>query len=343
MEAIVAERNAALEQVYDEIDTLLAATLSVDDYVDLEKLRVAVEHPPFARTALEAPTPPVTPILDPPEPKYVEPAEPKGLFGKKRKHEEAVEAARAQHAADLAAWQAEIAELPARRKSAEDEYNEAEAGRLRLLEEERAKYAADCAVRESQAAEQNATLDTFIANLGYGDTNAIEEYVSIVLANSAYPEHFPVRHEFTFDPDSAELSLRCFVPGPDKIPTIKAYKYTKSSDEITETQLPQKAIKDRYMGAVEQVALRSIHEVFEADRRGLIRSVTLEVGADTTDPATGKDTYVPFVAVAADREAFTEFDLAAVVPSATLSHLGAAVTKNAVGLVPADLAGIRRL
>jgi restriction system protein len=93
---------------------------------------------------------------------------------------------------------------------------------------------------------------------------------------------------------------------------------------------------------VNQVALRSLHEVFEADRRGLIQSIALQVGTETIDPATGVETYVPFVAVGADRSTFTAFDLAAVVPAATLAHLGAAVSKNPLGLVRADVSGIRR-
>ncbi|HSH58432.1 MAG TPA: hypothetical protein VK988_02100 [Acidimicrobiales bacterium] len=86
-------------------------------------------------------------------------------------------------------------------------------------------------------------------------------------------------------------------------------------------------MKQRYTRAVHQVALRSIHEVFEADRRGLIKTVSLEVGTNTTDRATGRAVYVPFVAAAAERDAFLAFDLAAVVPAATLEHLGAAVSK----------------
>ena len=57
----------------------------------------------------------------------------------------------------------------------------------------------------------------------------MQEYVSIVLSNSAYPADFPVEHDFEFDPATAELRLRVLVPGPDKVPTTSAYKYTKSS------------------------------------------------------------------------------------------------------------------
>jgi restriction system protein len=90
------------------------------------------------------------------------------------------------------------------------------------------------------------------------------------------------------------------------------------------------------------VALRSIHEVFEADRRGLIKTISLTVGTETIDPATGRHTYVPFVVVGAEREAFLTFDLSAVVPESTLSHLGAAVSKNPYALAPADTTGVRR-
>ena len=166
--------------------------------------------------------------------------------------------------------------------------------RLRL---ERARYAAECAAREAAAAEHNQALDTLNANLGYGAADAVEEYVSLVFANSAYPAHFPVEHDFEFDPTTAELRLRVLVPGPDKVPATSAYKYAKSSDEITSTSLSQKACKDRYADAVHQVALRSMHEVFEADRRGLIKTISLEVGTETIDPATGREAYVPFVAV----------------------------------------------
>src|SRR5665811_1864317 len=141
--------------------------------------------------------------------------------------------------------------------------------------------------------------DKLIADLGYGVVDAVQEYVSIVLSNSVYPDDFLVEHDFEFDAATAELRLRVLVPGPDRLSTTSAYKYTKSSDEITAASLSQKACKDRYASAVHQVALRSMHEVFEADRRGLIKTISLEVGTETIDPATGREGYIPFVAACA--------------------------------------------
>jgi restriction system protein len=82
--------------------------------------------------------------------------------------------------------------------------------------------------------------------------------------------------------------------------------------------------------------------VFEADRRGLIKTISLELGTNTIDPAVGKRTYVPFVAVATGRERFMDIDLAEVVPSATLQHLGAVVAKSPFDLAAIDPAGVRK-
>jgi restriction system protein len=344
MLAEVEERNQQLAEVREEIDTLLEATLSRDDYVDLNTLRVLVTHPPFDRVDLETRTPEPSPIPNPPEPVLSLPEAPRGLaslFGKK-KHVEAVEAARHAHERALVVWEAKCRQADERRQTARSDHARAEERRVRDLEQEQARYAKECEGRESEAAARNRDLDEFIANLGYGTADAVQEYVSIVLSNSVYPEHFQVTHEFEFEQAAAELRLRVLVPGPGEMSDVKAYKYSKASDEITSTTLSQKECRERFASAIHQVALRSFHEVFESDRRGLIQTISLEVGANTVDPATGKPIYVAFVIAAAERQTFLAFDLSAVVPALTLDHLGAAVSKNPFGLVSAERAGVRR-
>ena len=87
MEAEVAERNSALADLYGDIDNLLAATLCVDDYVDLESLRRTTEHPPFDRSDLEVPIPPPVAMPEPNEPELKLPGPPKGflVLGRKKK------------------------------------------------------------------------------------------------------------------------------------------------------------------------------------------------------------------------------------------------------------------
>ena len=267
MQAEVEERNAGLAEIYDEIDSLLAATLDVDDYVDLETLRRTVEHPEFDRTDLESPIPAPEPIPEPVEPGFhAASATPRdrsvernGWLRRPRQQPTTTRCTlpgrRRWRPCPPAARQPPIVTLPQNGTGFE------------ALEKEQARYDAECAARDAEVAEHNTAIDALITNLGYGTVDAVQEYVSIVLSNSVYPTHFEVDHGFTFDPATAELRLRTLVPGPDTGPNVKTYRYVKASDEITSTALSQKASKDRYAGAVHQVALRSMHEVFEADRR----------------------------------------------------------------------------
>lgn len=336
------ELSAELHTRFGELDEILSATLDVDDFVDLESLRAVVRHPPFPRDDLRVALPQPAAIPDPPLPVKREPEPVKGLLGRKQKAADALAAAEQQYATDYWAWKAASDELPARRAAQEAAHQAAESARQAALAEALAHYEAESAARAKDVAEQNESLDQLISGLAYGTVDAVQEYVGIVLANSIYPEWFPVSHSATFEPTTAELSLRVLIPGPDAIPAIKSYRYTKATDEVTPVGATQKDTKDRYLRVVQNIALRSLHEVFEADRRGLIGSISLELGTETISPATGQPTYVPFVAVAARREEFEALDLSAVVPSATLEHLGASVSKNPHGLVPAVAGGVRR-
>ncbi len=246
------------------------------------------------------------------------------------------------HERNLVDWGAECRRAEVLREKARQKHVRDEVNRLEQLKAAHASFAQECEAREEEAAENNRRLDELITNLGYGTAEAVQEYVAIVLSNSAYPVDFQVTHQFEFDPSSAELRLSVAVPGPEAIPDIKAFKYTKASDEITWTALSQKECRDRYASAVHQVALRSFHEIFESDRRALIRTISLDVGASTVDPATGRRAYIPLVVAAAERDAFLQFNLSAVVPALTLDRLGAAVSQNPHGLIAVERAGVRR-
>ncbi len=334
-EAEVAERNAALANTFAEIDGLLQATLAVDDFVDLEELRQQVEHPPFPHPELESSTPPPQAPQPPSVPVWEEPPSSGGLFGKK-KHAEQVAAARQAFEAAYAAWEQHIVDLQRWEQQARAHWEEGERYRLARLEEARAGYTAECAQREQQVEEANASLDELIAGLAYGVDSTVQEYVAIVLANSAYPDSFPVSHDHVFDAATGELTLTVSIPGPTEVPSVKAWRYTKATDAITPTPLPAREHKDRYANAVLHVALRTLHEVFEADRSGHIRTVATTVGTTALDPATGRDGFVPLALVAADRETFMSFDLANVVPAATLKHLGGVMSRSPVDLVAVD-------
>lgn len=344
--AEVESLNTELTSAYNDIDTLLAWTLEVDDFVDLESLRAVAEHPPFEPGKLGEPVTAVPELVYSPQPTFEEPVAPKGLagaFGGKKKHAEAVAKAQADFEAKGRSWHESATKKHVEHLAKLKVREKAEADRLVKLAEAEAAYRAECAQREAAVVSKNEELTKFINDLAFDVEYAIEDYVGIVLSNSLYPEAFAVEHDHSFDLATRELTMSVTVPEPASLPSVKEYRYVKAKDEIAESQISAKAQKDRYTAAVHQVAVRTLHEVFEADRAGKIHSIALTVGVDRVAPATGLPETVPLVLVAADRETFTGFDLANVVPMATLDHLGAALSKSPFDLSPADTSrGVRQ-
>lgn len=327
--------NAELATQYEDIDTLLAATLAVDDYVDLESLLVEhVEHPPF-----EQGTVPHHPgeLVYPPEPLYTEPAMATG-WGAKKAHEAALRDAYAQYESQTQHWRITCNNMYDAHLRAIAVWEQGQVD----VAKRKAEYETACAAREKQTRESNEALRELINGLAFDVPEAIEEYVGVVLSNSVYPDCFPVTSEHSFDLSTRELRVRVTIPLPDDLPDVKAFKFTASKDEITSTALTVKVQRDRYSNAVSAVALRTLHEIFEADREAKITSISLTVQVTRRNPATGLPEDISLIAVAADRETFTELDLANVEPDATLAHLGAAVSKKPFDLVPIDsTSGVR--
>lgn len=343
--AEVASLNAEVEGTVAEIEGLLAWTLEVDDYVELENLRTTVEHPRFESGRLGTPGPRVPDLVYPPEPVYQEPPMPGSIgaaFGGRKRHEQAVEQARRAFDAARREWHELATAMHTQHVADLARYEDGERRRLAQLAAAEAAYRKECEQREALAAARNAELSAFINELAFDVESAIDEYVGIVLSNSVYPSSFPVSHAHSFTLETRELTLVTTLPEPSAMPSVKEYRYVKAKDEIVATPLTSKVQKDRYAEAVWQVAVRTLHEVFEADRAGKIHSITLTVGVDRGSPATGLPETVPLVRVAADRETFRGFDLANVVPQATLVHLGAALSKSPFDLAPADTSrGVR--
>jgi len=73
-----------------------------------------------------------------------------------------------------------------------------------------------------------------------------------------------------------------------------------------------------------------------------VDSISLAGGVEHIDPATGQEAFTPLIAVAVDRQTFSNIDLARVTPAETLKHLNAVVSKNPHALAGIDTsAGVR--
>jgi len=337
--AQAAAQTAEVEATLDEIDSILQATLGLDDYVDLDLLRIRPVLPPFPHPELQAPLPPPAPLAAPPGPQWIEPPVPKGFgskLGGKKKHDQELARGRAQWEAAHGQWRAYVASIPGQQLGQLQDYQAAEQERQLALANEQRRHRKICDVLAEDADQANEGVDQLVAGLEAGEQGAVTEYVGIVLANSVYPESFTIEHDYSYLASARELTLVALVPPPSSMPTQRGYRYVKSTGEIRPTQVSATEHRSRYASAVHQVAIRSLHEIFEADRRGWIRTISLTVAVETLDPATGLPRRIPLAVVASDRETFEKLNLANIVPAATLAHLGALLSKNPSELISVE-------
>lgn len=179
-EAEVEALNAGLASNLDDIDSVLAWTLGVDDHVELEKLRRVATFPPFT-SAHQSPVALPAPISAPPEPAYVDPPAPTGvgaMFGRK-KHVQAVERARAEYSMQHSAWRAEAAGVPLRQFEAANRYQAAETARRTGLHADQASYHSACQQRQARSTKRTQNLTPLslacrlAANLRWKSTSAL--------------------------------------------------------------------------------------------------------------------------------------------------------------------------
>jgi restriction system protein len=337
--------NAAFTAQFNEIDSVLISALDAPPF-RVADLSVPAVHPPFDPGDLDKMTPKPVYQATPPEPVYQAPVAPQGLsklFGKKQ-YLEAEEAAKAKWRQDHAAWTKMAKEtVPAHNRKLQAAHEAAEKERISRLADARSEYEKQCAEREERARDDAKRVEEAAILVAGNDQQAVSEFVDAILENSRFPTAFEGSFDASYDAETREATVNLYVPDPGSLPKIKSQRLIASTGELRESICSQTEQKARYNNFVAAVTLRVLHELFRAEPSGVIETVSLVVGTETVDPATGQDRAFRFVGAAASRDDFLQFNLRHVEPAQTLAHLGAVVSKNAFALKPInDERGIRK-
>jgi restriction system protein len=314
-QAEVNAKNEELEHQVGELQQILAATLDVDDFVDFENLKETPRTSTFSPDTLSQEVP--VPRLE----TYM-PQEPTGL-GK------FLSGSRARYAQ-------QVDEAKRRYEKAVEEHTAEEAASQRVLQAAREKHEASVREAEEAVAKQHAEIDGLKDRFVHGDPAAVTQYFTGVLEASTYPETFPRHTKMAFVPESRQLVVELQLPTVDVISPVKQFKYVKTKDEISEVPRPAAQVKALYSSLIAQMALRTVHEIFESDRERKTDSVVLNGFVESTDKRTGKTVTPYLVTLRTSRDAFDELDLAKVDALECLKGLHASVSKS-----PSELAPVR--
>ncbi len=300
-----ADDTAQLERQVEVLQGVLAATLGVDDYLDLEALKQASPSPVFDPLVVGAPPSP------PQEEDFA--VEAPSALGR-------VFAA-SKHAARAGQRQAEYQE-------ALDDHTVAAQRHAERLEEARRRHEADVARQAEEHRRHVEEVTALQRDLAARRPDAVVRYLDLVLEAAEYPDGFPHSWRLAYASASGHLAIEYELPSVDVVPANKACKYVKSSDTITPSARPAAQVRGLYTAVLRQTALRVVHEVLEADRGGAVRTVVLNGYVHGNDPATGREVHPCLVALATSRERFLELDLARVDIAACLAHLEARLSKD---------------
>ena len=311
--ADAASANADLRSRLSDLDSLLLSTLDVDDHIDLDRFKKPLSVPPFD------PGPLGRPFAEPSWESY-SPPEPRGvgkILGGDKLHEQQTAQARRAY------------------QQARDHWIEAETRRRRQLAAREQAYEDSLRAYATKIARYNAEVDRFAAAVANADPASVVEYFAMVLGNSVYPDDFPQHFRLAYLPNQKHLLIEYHLPPVEVIPAVKEYRYDRVRDDITAIPRDEGEVRRRYTEIIAQVSLRTIHEIVEADRGGLVANVSFNGIVDTVDRRTGQFVRPCLVSLRTRREVFAAIKLRRVDPVACLKHLEANVS-----VTPDELTGI---
>ena len=304
---LAAEQTAEARAAVSELGELLVHTLAVDDSIDWSSLR-DTEPYGIPEPQLQLPDAP--------------PAEPKAtaskyrvsltffdrIFAGRRRRKE--EEQRARFEEDHGAWKRMVETYEKGVLEANRRHSAA------LREWGRARD--DFLGRQQRT---NAAIEEKERGFLERDPEAFVDAMELVLGASQYPDGFPQVFELVLAGDGDLLVVEYRLPAPEDMPSTKEVRYVQSRDEFDLKTLPESQRNKLYDSVIAQVALRTIHEIYESDTVEMLRSVVFNGMVETIDAATGQDIRACILSVQADRSEFLGIHLANVDPKACLKKL----------------------
>jgi len=343
VEHLRAKQGAAKDQAYDktkdaqdlqeELKTILRHTLEIDDAIDWNLLKnyEAYQVPAPVKKDLKPPfmlPPPVKLLRNSPKyqiqlsgwEKFL------SIFGSQPTKK--IEAAEQRFQADLAKWKQAVDANNRSNRDRQTAYDNELKQSSRKFDldiqnwlDEKEKYLAEQELRNQAVDRQREAY--FNKN-----PDAIVKYCELVLSNSLYPEMFPQEFIIHYQPESNFLVVDYMLPSLDDLPTLIEVKYVAARNEFAEKHLPETQKTKLYDEVIYQTALRTIHELYEADTIDTLSSIVFNGYVTALNRATGHRETNCIMSLQAERNEFLAINLHAVEPKNCFKQLkGVAASK----------------
>ena len=186
---------------------------------------------------------------------------------------------------------------------------------------------------EEARAKHNDTIEHRRADYQALNPEAILDYCDLVLSESKYPECCPQNLELDYRPATKTLIVEYQLPAPTDLPRLEEVKFVRSKGVFVEGELAKRQFEQLYESVVCQTAVRTLHELFEADVVRAVDFVAINGMVRAVNPGTGNVETRCILSIQAGRGAFSEINLRQVEARACFDSLG--------GIAGAKLADLR--
>ena len=314
------ERTREAKMEFEALGTILRDSLTGSHIIDWESLK---DRNPFP---FDQPTAPVSRTL-PPEPtrsefkthlRWID----KLIPSLKRQK---VDRGNLLFEQACAKWRRDISDIERANTESQEQHEQ----QVQQLDESRREFL------ERQKA-QHLEIDDKRRNYLAADLDALYEYWDLVLSQSEYPDKFPKSFECDYLAASKTLIVEYCLPNLDSMPQLRELKYVASRNEFQELNFSPALLNRTYDDVLYQIALRTLHELFDSDAADALTTVVFNGWVNSIDKATGKEINACVLSVQASKTGFQEISLAQVEPKACFKKL-----KGISGAKLSDLSPVR--
>ena len=325
---LAAELTKEAEQAIEDIENVLRAGIKKNAAVDWEALK---ERSAFRTPPPKKPAPPAPSVHAdiPNEPKQSDDAyQPKfGLLDQifRSRMQRRIDEAEEQFQEDHLAWKRRRNQLIKQNQERERQHAEEvkrwQAESLRRWQQQMAKWQQENQEFLQKQRAQHGGVEARKKQYVARSLEGVLDYYEMILSHSEYPDTFPQEFDIEYHPDTKVLILDYSLPPIEVLPKVKQVKYVQSTEEFKETLLPDSALSKLFDDLLYQIGLRTIHEIYRADRFSAVAAVVFNGWVKSVDRATGKEQNACILSVQANRDEFLAINLEHVNPKACFKQL----------------------
>ena len=187
---------------------------------------------------------------------------------------------------------------------------------------------------EEDRAAINERIEDLKARYEASEPVAVTSVAELILNKSIYPDWVTRDFSTLYISETKILILDYTLPDMEVLPSVSKATYIASRAEMRTTYLSNSERENLYDVVLYQIALRSIHELFDGDAIGAIDAVVFNGWLTWVNKGTGVEETGCLLSLQASRNEMSKIDLAKVDPKACFKKLKGISAAKLSGITP---------